>query len=214
MRLILVILACVVCPGWSEAQVALPRHDAVISIGWAGSEVGLTDYDRWRASLFLGGSTGHYWTDHLKTEIEAGWHNAADSETYEELVIGSLRTSARSTYRIGEVRLAVGQVYQFGRNSWVHPYVGAGADVIRRSVALDRPAQTGFAYTTQPGQTSRDVAIPALRTDTTSTLVRPFIKTGAKMYASERLFVLTDLKVGFAPDLDHVLWKIGVGVDF
>ena len=175
MRLFIIILACVVFPAWSEAQVALPRHDAVISIGWAGSEVGLTDYDRWRASLFLGVSGGHYWTEHLKTEVEAGWHNPADSETYEELVIGSLRTSARSTYRIGEVRLAVGQVYQFGSNSWVHPYVGAGTDVIRRSVALDRPAQTGFAYNAQPGQTSRRVAIPALRTDTTSTLDLPAI---------------------------------------
>ena len=44
--------------------------------------------------------------------------------------------------------------------------------------------------------------------------MRPFIKTGAKMYASERMFFLTELKVGFAPDLDHVLWKLGVGFDF
>ncbi len=214
MRFFITILTCVTFPAWSEAQVALPRNDAVISIGWAGSEIGLTDYDRWRASLFLGAGGGHYWTDHLKTEVEAGWYNAADSETYEELVIGGLRTSARSMYRIGEVRLAVGQVYQFGRNDWMHPYVGAGADVIRRSVALDRPAQQGFAYSTQPGQTSRDVAIPSLRAHDSSTLVRPFIKTGAKMYASERIFFVTDLKVGFAPDLDHVLWKLGLGFDF
>jgi hypothetical protein len=35
-----------------------------------------------------------------------------------------------------------------------------------------------------------------------------------KMYASERTFFLTELKLGFAPDLDHALWKLGLGFDF
>ena len=214
MRFFMTILVCAIFPAWSEAQVTLPRNDAVTSIGWGGSENRLIEYDRWRGSLFLGVSGGHYWTDHLKTEVEAGWHSSADHETYQELMIDGLRTSARSMYRIRDARLAIGQSFQFGRNDWVHPYVGAGADIVRRNIALDRPAQTGYAYNTLPNRPPADVVIPALRTNETSVLVRPFVKTGAKMYASERLFFVTELKLGFAPELDHVLWKLGVGVDF
>ncbi|HKY22594.1 MAG TPA: outer membrane beta-barrel protein [Vicinamibacterales bacterium] len=215
MRLFIPVLFCVAFPAWSEAQIALPRNDATFSIGWAGSEHGLSDYDRWDASLFLGAGGGHYWTDHLKTEVEAGWHHTVDKETYSEIIIGGLRTSGHSRHRTRDVRLAVGQSYQFGRNEWMHPYVGAGADVIRRTIDLDRPAQTGYVYgNTAPSRPPTNVLIPALRTSETSTLVRPFIKAGAKMYASERLFFVTDLKLGFDRDVDHVLWKIGVGFDF
>ena len=214
MRFFIAILGCLIFPAWSEAQVTLPSNDAVVSIGWAGSENRLSDYDRWRASPFLGISGGHYWTDYLKTEVEAGWHSATNSGTYQELVIDGLRTSARSMYRIRDASLAIGQSYQFGRNDWVHPYVGAGADVIRRNIALDRPAQPGYAYNTPPSRPPAEVVIPELRISETNVLVRPFIKTGAKMYASERMFFLTELKLGFAPDLDHVLWKLGMGFDF
>jgi hypothetical protein len=215
MRAFIAVIACVLCPAWSEAQVTLPRHDATVSIGWAGSDSRLTSYGNWRASVFLGASGGQYWTDHLKTQIEAGWYQAGSRETYDEFVIGDVRTSARSSHRLRDIRLAVGQSYQFGRNDWFHPYVGAGADIIRRNIVLDRPAQTGYAYNTvPPNRPPGTVVIPALRTNETTILVRPFIKTGVKMYASERMFFVTDLKLGFAPDLDHALWKLGVGFDF
>ena len=59
-----------------------------------------------------------------------------------------------------------------------------------------------------------NVAISALRSSETRVLIRPFVKTGLKMYASKRMFVVTELKLGFAPDLDHALWKLAAGFDF
>mgnify|MGYP006361390883 FL=1 len=59
-----------------------------------------------------------------------------------------------------------------------------------------------------------EVTISALRSSETRVLIRPFLKTGLKMYASERLFVVTELKLGFAPDLEHAVWKLAAGFDF
>ncbi|HKY22596.1 MAG TPA: hypothetical protein VJM31_15390 [Vicinamibacterales bacterium] len=203
MRVFIAIVCCVAFPVWSEAQAMLPRNDAAFSIGWAGSQIRFphTDprrpsYELWRSSLLLGVSGGHYWTDHLKTDVEAGWYRTPERENYQDVVIDGRRTLVSSTYRIRDARLAIGQSFQFGRNASVHPYVGAGAEISRRSVDLEPVL---------PGRT------PIVET---STLVRPFVKAGAKMYASEKLFFVTDLKVGFNRDLDHVLWKIGVGFDF
>ena len=108
----------------------------------------------------------------------------------------------------------MGQYYQFGRNNWVHPYVGAGADIIRRNIAIDRPMQTGYTYFNQPGRPPATVVIPALQTIESKVMVRPFVKTGAKMYTSEKTFFVTELKLGFDRDLADVLWKVGLGFDF
>jgi hypothetical protein len=34
------------------------------------------------------------------------------------------------------------------------------------------------------------------------------------MYASERAFFNTELKLGIRREVDHVVWKIGLGFDF
>ncbi len=213
MRVMIAILSLVILPSRGEAQVELARNDTTLSVGWAGSEYALSDYDRWRGSLFLSVTGGHYWTDHLKTEIEAGWSSRVNDETYELVTVRNVPSYGRATYRIRDDRLTVGQSYQFGRNAWAHPYVGAGADLIRRRTMLDRPAQTTYpnSPSTRPAPW---IDIPAFRASETQVLVRPFIKTGVKMYASERMFFLTELKLGFAPDLDHALWKLGLGFDF
>jgi hypothetical protein len=214
MRLIVAILAGVLWPSWSGAQPALPDNDATVTVGWAGSEYRLDDYDRWRGSLLLGVSGGHYWTDHAKTDIEVGWNSAANSETYQDLVVGGVRTSTRATYRARDLRVSIAQVYQFGRNEWIHPYIGVGADLVRRKVTFDRPAQTGYPIQFSSQARPPNTVIPAERRIETDVFARPFAKTGLKMYASERLFFVTELKLGFAPDLDHVVWKLGLGFDF
>jgi hypothetical protein len=48
----------------------------------------------------------------------------------------------------------------------------------------------------------------------TRVLVRPYLKGGWKLYTSDRVYFSTELKLGFAPDLDHALWTIGMGFDF
>ena len=208
----LTLIAVLIVPVTAQAQNNLPQNDLTVSLGWSGAEHDSTnDYDRWRGSLFVGVSGGHYWTEHVKTEIEAAWNSRTTDEVYEELVVGATRTYGIATYRVSDARLSLGQSYQFGRNEWVHPFVGVGADLVRRHVEMDRPAQTRQTYTYQR---PIDVRIPAAQSSDTRALVRPYVKGGWKMYASDRLYFTTEFKLGFAPDLDHALWKIGMGFDF
>ena len=214
MRFTIAVLASLMFPTWGTAQVPLPRNDSVLSIGWAGSESPPDEYDRWQGSLFASVSGGHHWTDHFKTDIEAGWTSRTDGETYDDVIVGGVETYATSHFRVRDLRLAISQSYQFGRNQWVHPYVGAGADIIHRQSVLDRPIQSRFASGPLSGRSPVSVTVPALHESDTKVLVRPFLKAGVKMYASERTFFVTELKFGFAPDLDHALWKLGMGFDF
>jgi hypothetical protein len=207
------ILAVVMLPARSEGQTTLPRHDATLSIGWSGAEYGVEDYDRWRGSLLLGVGVGRYWTDHLKTEIEAGWNSRSNGEIYEEVIVGGTPAYGLANYRVGDIKLSLGQTYQFGRNEWVHPFVGAGIDVIRRDTVFDRPPQNRPSYG-GPNQRPIDVLVPPRHESETRTLARPFIKAGWKMYASDRVYFSTEFKLGFAPDLDHAVWKLGLGFDF
>jgi hypothetical protein len=214
MRLTISVLACVLLPSWVAAQVSLPRNDAAISLGWSGSEYPLGEYDRWRGSLFLGISTGHHWTDHFRTDLEAGWTSRVNTETYQEIDIGGVKTYGIANYRARDFRLTVAPSYQLGRNQWVHPYVGGGADIIHRQSVLDRPFQSRFQPGPAVGRSPASITVPAVHERDVQVRVRPFLKTGVKMYASERSFFVTELKVGFASDLDHALWKLGVGFDF
>ena len=214
MRLIGVVLASVLLPSWCAAQVPLPRNDATLSLGWSGSQHRLEDYDRWHGSLFVGANSGRYWTDHFKTDIEAGWHSRSKTETFHEITVGGVETYALATVQVRDVRITIAPTYQFGRNQWVHPYVGAGTDIIHRRSVLDRPAQSRFQSGPVSGRPPVNLTVPALHERDSQVLVRPFLKTGVKMYASERGFFVTELKLGFAPDLDHAVWKLGVGFDF
>ena len=211
MRLAIAILGCVMFPTYGAAQVILPRQDAVVSVGWGGSEHRPSDYDIWRGALSLGVSGGHYWTDHLKTDVEASWLNYSDSDIYQDLIISGVRTYAHTSMRVSDIRLSLGQSYQFGRNAWVHPFVGAGADIVTRSTVMDRPRQLGYPIVNARAPM---VDIPAHRDEQTTFLVQPFVKTGLKMYTSERTFVATELKLGFSPDFEHAVWKLGFGLDF
>jgi hypothetical protein len=203
------LLGCLILPSWAQAQ-TLQQNDATVSVAWAGSEYHRQDYDGWQSGALFGVSAGHYWTTHLKTDIELGWSSPATSTTFGVVTVGSLQTYAETRHRFQDVRLALGQSYQFGRNAWVHPYVGAGADIIRRQAIHERSAQTGFVSSGR----SVSVTVPAFREADTAVHVHLFVKSGLKMYATERAFFATELKLGFGSDLDHAQLKLGVGFDF
>lgn len=214
MRSTFVLLACVIFPSGTAAQELLPENDATVSIGWSGSEYRVEEYDRWRGNLFLSATAGHYWADHLKIDVEAGWHSQTNDESYDAVLVDGVQIYAISNYRVRDVRLSISQSYQFGRNQWVHPYVGVGADVIHRHSVLDRPTQSRLQTLPVSGRSPISMTIPARYDSETRMLIRPFLKSGLKMYSSERMFFLTELKLGVAPDLDLALWKLGLGFDF
>jgi hypothetical protein len=214
MRVVLAIFISSVMPAFAAAQTVpatLPGNDAVIAIGWSGSEHHFQDQKRWHGSLLVGLSVGHYWTDHLKTEVEASWNAPGESERYETIERQGGFTYALTDYRAHDIRVGVGQVYQFGRNEWVHPYVGVGIDAVRRHQAIDRAQQSRTVYVQNR---TIPVVIPAASERKATVFAEPFVKTGLKMYATEKMFFNTELKVGIKRNVDHVVWKIGMGFDF
>jgi hypothetical protein len=208
------VLLCGISPVWAAAQtapVAPPDNDTIISMGWSGTEDEIHDQRYWHGSLLVAVSGGHYWTDHLKTEVEASWNSPHEGELYETIAQQGGFTYALFDYRAHDIRVGVAQLYQFGRNEWVHPYVGAGVDVVRRERAIDRREQTRSVYVQNR---NIPVLIPSARERETVVFVQPIVKTGLKMYVSEKAFFNTELKLGLTRDIDHVVWRIGIGIDF
>lgn len=214
MRVLLAVLVCGVTPILAAAQTTpaiLPENDATVSVGWSGAEHTLRDERRWHGSLLLGLSGGHYWTDQLKTEVEASWMRPRGREIYETIERQGGITYALSDYRAEDIRFGFVQIYQFGRNQWVHPYVGAGADVVRRKAIIERARQSRTVYV---AGRNISVDIPAASERTSSVFAQAVLKTGLKMYVAEKTFFNTELKFGVTNDVDHVVWKLGMGIDF
>ena len=214
MRVFLAVLICGVTPAWAAAQTApvvLPSNDTSISIGWAGADHDVHDDRRWHGSPLVNIRGGRYWTDHLKTEVEGSWSSSRRPEIYETIERQGAYTYALSDYRAHDIRVGVAQLYQFGRNAWVHPYVGVGADVVRRESLLERRPQSRTVFVQ-----NRNIAvdIPAVSERTTTVFAQAVLKTGLKMYVGEKTFFNTELKFGVRRDVDHLVWKIGMGVDF
>jgi hypothetical protein len=220
MRRALAALVCVLVPGLLHAQSdtpLLPRNDVTVSTGLIGAQYRQTAdiYDRWHGSVFGGMNFGHYWTDNHKTEVEAGWLSTATSHSYEAIPIGADRAYVQSEYLFKDLRLSLSQSVQFGRNAWIHPFVGAGVDIDYLRTTEDRPPQfsTIFVSTTS-SRDNRSVLVPGLREREAKVRAVPFAKGGFKIYVSDRAFVVQEFKFGIANGVDHVLWKTGVGIDF
>ncbi len=218
MRAGLMCLWCCLLPVLATAQSpspSIPKYDAAVTLGWAGAEYKIPSYDTWRGTLLLGARGGLYWTEHLKTEVQAAWMESRDAEVFENIEHNGGSTYALFDFRARDVRVGVMQVYQFGHNQWVHPYVGAGVDFIARTTTRDRAEQQRTIYLPNQNQNQNvPITISALSERKTETLVQPTVKTGLKMYVNERVFFDTEFKLGLARDVEHVTWNIGVGFDF
>jgi hypothetical protein len=77
---------------------------------------------------------------------------------------------------------------------------------------IDRREQTRTVYL--PPNRSVPVLIPAADERRTDVFGQAVLKAGLKMYATEKAFFTTEFKLGFREDVDHVVWKVGFGVDF
>jgi hypothetical protein len=174
---------------------------------------GLRRYERWHQSLLTSAAGGHYWTDHMKTEIEVAWMSPVTFDSYETATVDGGTTYSTSAYRFQDVQLSFAQTYQFGRNAWVHPYVAAGLDVDHLRQSEDRPPQATAIYFNNRAADAT-VTLPGLREREVSVRVSPFAKAGFKMYLSDRTFFTTEWKCGAGEGLHHVSWKTGFGVDF
>jgi outer membrane protein W len=198
-----------VAPIASAQGVTVPaaRADLSGAFGWLSADKSdLNSYrggnDWYNRSLYGGASLGWYWNDHLKTEIEGGVSSAAELWVYTPTVINGRNAAIYSTYRFSTSRLVIGQQYQFFRNVWFHPFVGAGLDLTWEHI--DRIDEIASAPLVRPDAHPRR----------TEELVRPFATVGLKAYFTPRAFVRTDMKFTFDKGIDEALVRFGLGVDF
>ena len=154
---------------------------------------------------------GWHWTEHHKTEIEAGAGSAVRHR-----VVPRHRREQRPVPRTREFtfrtqRIALGQQYQFFRNTWFHPHAGAGVDL-----TWERTTQVVQPVIQYPGPPGRPTQVQPERVvgPDTDLHVRPFGEVGFKVYASPRGFVRGDLRLLARNGLDEVQIRFGFGVDF
>jgi hypothetical protein len=194
--------------GAQTAPQPVSRADVTGSLGWLSVDKGELNTDRYgndwyNRSIYGGAGFGWYWTDHWKSDIEAGISSSAELSLYTSAVIDRRTTTVNSTYEFVTRRLALGQQYQFFRNAWFHPFAGAGLDLIWEQID-----QTDDVFTPQP-------ALSRVKHPRRNEFVaRPFTTFGFKAYVNPRAFFRTDLKIVFDKGVDETLVRFGLGVDF
>src|SRR5262245_41683298 len=203
LSIVLVIL--IANPPAAHAQsVAGPlfRGDAAASIGWFGADRSDPDTccSGWSSSFFKGAGGGYYWTDHLKTELDISWPGTTRAFTYPTSRPTASQSLTYDEHSYTTLKVSASQLYQFGQNAVVHPFVGIGVDVDRDRDEVKRTIQLGRA-------------VSEIHLTEHETQVRPFVTTGIKAYFSERTFFRTDLRVGFSGRVDQIVWRSGIGVD-
>jgi outer membrane protein W len=214
MKAVLTTVALLAVTSLAQAQTAsapVSQADVTGTLGWLSadkSELNTARYgnDWYNRSVYVGAGFGWYWTDHWKTELEAGISSSADLNVYRSEVIDRRTTTINSTYEFVTRRLTLGQQYQFFRNAWFHPFAGAGLDLTWEQI--DRTDEVNAVYAPQPPSGR----VPHPRR--TEFVARPFTAFGFKAYVNPRTFFRTDLKVVFDKGVDETLVRFGLGVDF
>ena len=189
------------------------RGDVQAVLGWQNlkDHESRDSYNDWLNDIFYGGAgAGWYWNDHLKTQVDFGAGTRGDTYRYESFTVNGVQTFEAARVHIQQTNLAVGQQYQFFRNQWVHPHVGGGIDIARRSTQTEYQPVTVFDNATR---TTRIVS-PARTEVGNDVIARPFLETGFKAYMSRRAFFATDARLLFKSGTDEILFRFGFGVDF
>jgi hypothetical protein len=191
----------------------LVRGDAHFVVGWQNlhreREPGQRYGDDWMNGIFFSGAgAGWYWTDHLKTQVDFGAGTEGRQYRFEFVLVNGQSTTSTSRVLVRQQSLAVAQHYQFFRNQWVHPHLGAGVDIALETINEEYdPVIFGSGVLRQitPARTEG----PDRRT-----IARPFAEAGFKAYMTRRSFFTGDTRLMFKSGLDEVLFRFGFGVDF
>jgi hypothetical protein len=218
----LVAFGCVIGSATAAAQAPEPgsaagRADFYAVTGWQNLRMERSgDFDgpdhNWaHAILFGGAGTGWYWTDHLKTQIDAGTGTPARHYRYRSRTINGFQTSEISRVRVRRPSLALSQQYQFFRNEWFHPRVGIGVDIARETRTEQYDPIWGFDTV---GRVTRELVPARSEGPEHRVVVRPFGDLGFKAYMTRRAFFTGDMRLMVHGGVDQVLFRAGFGIDF
>jgi outer membrane protein W len=194
----------------------LSRADVHVVLGWQNlhkaQEVEQPYGNDWINGIAFGGvGAGWYWTDNLKTQVDFGGGTKGHQYRYEPLVVNGQTTGLSSQVSVQQQSLAIAQHYQFFRNQWFHPHVGAGVDIARETTREEYQPVYGFDPVTR---ISRQIAPARIEGPEHRTIARAFGEAGFKAYMTRRAFFTSDMRLMFRSGIEEVLFRFGFGVDF
>jgi opacity protein-like surface antigen len=190
----------------------LVHADVSGTLGWVHAKKDSGEgYNDWSPTLFGGIDVGFYWTDHVKTEVEAGANREFGVYIPETFEVDGQSFHAASNYRFAARRLGLVGKYQFGHNQWFHPFLGGGVEIVVERVSERDEAVYAYDQVTRAFRLVR----PAFEhPDRTETRALGLANAGFKAYLHPRAFFLTDVRTGFRSNIEEVLLRFGLGVDF
>jgi hypothetical protein len=186
----------------------LPRFDVTASLGWHSANESLSgSYQSWYGqSLSRSVAAGFYWTEHWKSEVDVGWTGAGELWGEHPDSSTALQTYGSARHSFSTRNIAVAQRYQFGHNAMFHPDLAAGAIV--EWVEHSGELEPLFGRNGMPIQPRRPIAPSVDRR------YAVFVSSGVKAYLNERMFLRSDVRVGFRREMVSVLFNAGIGMDF
>jgi hypothetical protein len=192
----------------------LMRGDVSGTVNWVSiNKSDARSYNDWHSQFGVSGGMGWYWTDHHKTQVDFAATTAASVYSSQPYVVGPQQQTFVTTVRSYESqRVSLIQLYQFRRNEWVHPFLGAGIDIVReQSSGRDDPI---FWYD-QVLRQSRLARDSVRYGEQSKIAARAVLTTGVKAYFSRKVFALTDLRVNVSSHrAEDMQWRFGLGADF
>jgi len=193
----------------------LMRGDVSGTVGWVSTNKGDLTYDAyndWQSQAAFSIGAGWYWTDHHQTRVEASGTTETTVYSAFPATFPGVQTFYPVRRTFASRRLSITQHYQFRRNEWVHPFLGAGVDFVRERVS--RKDDPVFAYDpiTRQSRLVRDAVQHGPEDEDTA---RGVLTAGVKAYMSRKVFALTDLRVSIGSRrTEDVQWRFGLGADF
>ena len=222
MRGFLWIFMVLLTAGAARAQTAqtvpeIPRWDVNLNAGVFGHRPAEGDHsgDNWYNEGRYAASIGYYWTEHLKTELEFA-HSPEGELYFQELARVPGTGAFHSVYGHSFHRLqqtSVRMVWQFGDNTWVHPYVNGGfmldADRQRRHSPLT------YSYPGDPRTVPPILVQPEIKSGP-DVVYRSGVSLGAgsKFYVSPQAYINTGVQWTYARPAKTITFFTGFGWEF
>ena len=198
----------------AQSAAQRPRGDAAGYIAWLAARHDPPTPEflarGWEDAFSGGLSVGLYWTDHWKTEIDFGSTSTADTYYSRPIVIDGFHNFQAVRSSVNRRTVGLGSQYQFFRNEWFHPHVGAGINLVQEQ-RTDR-FEPLFDY--RAGPAPRLIREGRIEGPATHWTVRPFATTGFKGYVTRRAFFRADLRLAFLGGLEESTLRAGFGVDW
>jgi opacity protein-like surface antigen len=220
MRVITLIAVLLVAAGRAEARQAesspAPKKwDVSVTVAAAHMSPGESDTRYWDDWYFAGryaAAIGRYWTEHLKTEVEYA-RSGEDSIYFQDS--GRVAETGltypitlESFHRLEQ--LSARMTWQFGRNTWIHPYVSGGIVGDRERQRRHIAEQYGY-----PVGRERLLLTREFNSGPTREYRLGFsADAGAKFYVSRNAFIKSGVNFTFSGRARTFNLLAGFGMDF